>query len=346
MSDPRIFAVILAGGTGSRFWPLSTPSRPKQVLPLAGPRSCAEEAMRRLEGLVPPDRVLLVTNAALAGPLQAALGVPDANVLIEPKAASTGPALVWATHEAGRRAADARVLSLHADWHVPDAGAFRQTAMAALAAAAEHDLLCTVGMAPSRPETGFGYIVPGDVIGRGTSRVQRFVEKPDAASATQLITAGALWNSGLFAWTAPRLRAEVEAHTPEIARGYAALDAGDVAGFFAAVAPVSIDVGVLERSTRVGLVRGAFAWDDVGTWASLARVRPADADGNVVVGPATLHRCRDCIVWASEAPLVVSDLVGVIVVQANGRTLVCDRSRAPDLKQLLDQLPPAVRDLP
>jgi mannose-1-phosphate guanylyltransferase len=342
----QTWAVILAGGTGSRFWPLSTPSRPKQVLPLAGDRSCAEEAMRRLDGLVPPERVLLVTNRGLAGPLQRALGVPDANVLVEPRAASTAPALVWATMEAGRRDPEARVLSMHADWHVPDAAAFRATARTALDAAEQHDLLCTVGMAPSRPETGFGYIVPDGPIDADTARVARFIEKPDAATAAALIAEGALWNSGLFAWTAARLEAEIEAHTPEVAPALVPLRAGDVDAFFAQVGAVSIDVGLLERSDRVGVVRGAFAWDDVGTWLSLTRVRPADAHGNIVVGPATLHNCHHCIVWATDAPLVVSDMRGVIVVQANGRTLVCDRSRAPDLKTLLDLLPPQVRDLP
>ena len=340
------YAVILAGGTGTRFWPLSTPTRPKQVLPLAGARSCAEEAVLRLDGLVPPERILLVTNAALASPLQTVLGLPNANVLIEPRAASTAPALVWATMEAHRRDPDACVLSMHADWHVPDAAAFRATATAAIRAARQHDLLCTVGMAPSRAETGFGYIVPGQAVDDSVSRVARFVEKPDVEAAAALIAAGALWNSGLFAWTGARLAEEVRRHTPEIAPALDALDRQDVAAFFADVGAVSIDVGVLERSERVGVVRGGFAWDDVGTWASLARVRAADQHGNVVVGPATLHNCSDSIVWAGGDPLVVSDLRGVIVVQANGRTLVCDRSRAPELKVLLDQLAPAVRDLP
>jgi mannose-1-phosphate guanylyltransferase len=301
--------------------------------------------MLRLDGLVPPERVLLVTNAALAVPLQRALGLPDANVLIEPRAASTAPALVWATMEAFRRDAQACVLSMHADWHVPDAAAFRATAATALHAAATHDLLCTVGMAPSRPETGFGYIVPGAVIGDGVTAVSRFVEKPDAEAATRLIAQGALWNSGLFAWTAARLATEVRAHTPEIAPALAALERQDVHAFFAEVGAVSIDVGLLERSSRVGVVHGGFAWDDVGTWASLARVRAADADGNIVVGPASLYNCTDCIVWATDAPVVVSDMRDSVIVQANGRTLVCHKSRAPELKVLLDQLSADVRTL-
>lgn len=340
------WAVILAGGSGSRFWPLSTPAAPKQLLPLAGPRSTAEDAMHRLTGLIPVERTLLVTNATLAPVLGDRLGIPAANRLVEPKAMSTGPALVWATLEAARRDPAARVLSLHADWSIPDAAAFRATAADALAAATANDALVTVGMAPSRADTGFGYIVPGEQLVAGAWRVARFTEKPDAGTARRLIDSGALWNSGLFAWDARRLRAEIELHTPEVAPALVHLDRGDVAGFFGATGSISIDVGVLERSARVAVVRGGFAWDDVGTWESLARVRAPDARGNVVVGPATLHNCDGCIVWAGDAPLVVSDLRDAVVVQANGRTLVTTRARAPELKQLLDALPAAVREIP
>src|SRR5688572_891171 len=155
------WAVVLAGGSGTRFWPLSTPQQPKQLLPLAGSGSTAEETVERLTGLIPRERVLVVTGAALAPRLQERLRLPADNFLIEPRAASTGPALVWATWEARRRDPDAEVLSLHADWAVGDAAAFRSTAILALEAARGHDRLVTVGIVPSRPETGYGYIVPG-----------------------------------------------------------------------------------------------------------------------------------------------------------------------------------------
>src|SRR6185437_3694212 len=158
----------------------------------------------------------------------------------------------------------AEVLSLHADWAVGDAAAFRRTADAALTTARQHQRLVTVGVVPSRPETGYGYIVPGPPLSDGARMVARFSEKPDAATALDLMAAGALWNSGLFAWTADRLLSEVARHTPEVAAALPRLQGGDVAGFFAAVTPISIDVGVLERSGAVAVVSGAFAWDDVG----------------------------------------------------------------------------------
>lgn len=339
------WAVILAGGSGTRFWPLSTPDNPKQLLPLIGPRSTTEEAVARLEGLIPRERVLVVTGAGLASRLASRLGLDPGNLLVEPRAASTGPALVWATWEALRRDPDAEVLSLHADWSVGDPAAFRRTADLALRTARVFDRLVTVGIVPSRPETGYGYIVPGAPLDGNANNVARFSEKPDAATALDLMAKGALWNSGLFAWTGATLLREIGLRTPEIAPHLDALRRDDVTGFFRAVIPVSIDVGLLERSSAVAVVTGAFAWDDVGTWDALTRVRPKDALGNVLVGPTVAHDSADCMVWAEDDVVVLHGVKDLIVVQANGRVLVMPRERASDLKQLLDALPLDVRDL-
>jgi mannose-1-phosphate guanylyltransferase len=339
------WAVLLAGGSGTRFWPLSTPQTPKQLLPLSGAGSTAEEAVERLTGLIPRERVLVVAGESLAGRLRSMLNIPAENFLTEPRPASTAPALIWATWEARRRDADAEVLSLHADWAVGDAAAFRRTADYALVTARTHDRLVTVGVVPSRPETGYGYIVPGAPLDGDARSVARFSEKPDAATALDLMAAGALWNSGLFAWTAGRLLAEATRHTPEVASALPKLEAGDVAGFFRAVTPISIDVGLLERSDAVAVVSGAFAWDDVGTWQALARVRPKDPSGNVVVGPGVMQESHDCIVWSDRDPVVLCGVQDLVVVQANGRILVMPTERAAGMKQLLDALPPEIRDI-
>jgi mannose-1-phosphate guanylyltransferase len=286
-----------------------------------------------------------VAGEVLAPRLRELLKLPAENFLIEPRAASTAPALIWATWEARRRDADAEVLSLHADWAVGDAAAFRRTADAALVTARTHDRLVTVGVVPSRPETGYGYIVPGVKLDGVARTVARFSEKPDAATALDLMAAGALWNSGLFAWTARRLLDEVARHTPEVSAALPRLEAGDVPGFFRAVTPVSIDVGLLERSDAVAVVSGAFAWDDVGTWQALARVRPKDPSGNVLVGAGFLQEAHDCIVWSDRDPIVLCGVKDLVVVQANGRILVIPTERAAQMKQLLDALPAEVRDI-
>lgn len=339
------WAVILAGGAGSRFWPLSTPSRPKQVLPLSGDSSTAEQAVQRLAGLVPPERILLVTGGAVAPALESLLKLPEANVLVEPRAASTAPALVWATHEAWRRDPDAEVVSLHADWVIREESIFRQAATTALRTASTHRRLVTVGIVPTRPETGYGYIVPGAPLDRDARAVRRFTEKPDAATALNLMADGALWNSGLFAWRADVLLEQIRAHTPEIAPWLHALERNDIQAFFEGVQPISIDVGLLERSPAVAVVAGAFSWDDVGTWDALPRVRTRDSHGNVSAGPVFFQDSQDCVAWSDSEPVVVAGVRDLVVVKANGRILVMPRTMASDLKKLLDGLPPAVRDL-
>ncbi len=341
----RSWGVLLAGGSGSRFWPLSSPRSPKQLLPLASARSTAEDAVDRLTGFIPPERLLVVTSAALAERLRERLPIPSENYLIEPRAAGTGPALAWATTAIGLRDPGAVVLSMHADWAVRDGNAFVATAATAIDAAERHHRLVTVGMVPSRPETGFGYIIPGQRLDGAASAVERFVEKPDAATALDLMAAGALWNSGLFAWRTEDFEREIAAHTPEIAPFLPILQAGDHQRFFDEVREVSIDVGLLERSGAVAVVAGDFPWDDIGTWEALARVRPRDRRGNTVHGPVTLVDCSDCIVWNDGPPMVLSGVNDLVVVHANQRTLVLDRARAPHLKLTLDSIPAEVRNL-
>jgi len=338
------WVVVLAGGVGSRFWPASTSQRPKQLLALAGERPLVADAVLRLLPLVAAERVLLVTSHALERTLRDALpDVPPANVLAEPFAASTAPALAWATARAAAADPAASVLSVHADWTVGNPAAFRAAAAAALDLAEREGALVTVGARPTRPEIGYGYVVPGGPIGAGPARrIARFVEKPDRAEAERLIAGGALWNTGMFAWTAARFRAECERHAREITGGLPALDRGDVAGFYRAATPVSVDVGLYERTDRGAVLPGDFGWDDVGSWAALSRVRAADAAGNVAVGSAWAVDARNCIVWSEDGTTVVDGVSDLVVVRSGDVTLVTTRERAPQLKELLARLPPHV----
>lgn len=341
------WAVIVAGGSGTRFWPLSTPALPKQFLPLTGAEPLLRQAAARLDGVVPADQVVIVTGAALADATRRLLpALPPENVLAEPRAASTGPALAWATAHVHARDPDAALLSLHADWWVGDDERFRHTARRALDVAERRDVLVTVGIVPTRPDVGYGYIERGEEVEPGVFAVARFTEKPDAARAADLVTHGALWNSGLFAWTAGRFAQETVAHAPEIADALPALDAGDVDRFFATVTPIAVDRSHFERSRRVAVLPGDFPWDDVGTWGALGRVRAEDAAGNVAVGAALVRDCTRTVVWSDGAPVVVDGLDEVVVVHAHGRTLVTTRDRAAHLKQLLETLPVEVRDIP
>ncbi|MCH8938453.1 MAG: mannose-1-phosphate guanylyltransferase [Gemmatimonadetes bacterium] len=342
------WAAVLAGGSGTRFWPLSTPEIPKQMLALAGDLSLLEQAVRRLEGLIAPTRIIVVTAERLRSETAKLLAhIPNENILGEPQPASTGPALTWATVYAAQRDPDASILSLHADWFVGDDQAFRETASRALDVAEGHDVLVTVGIVPDRPEVGYGYIEPGDPLGRegeGDARsVVRFTEKPSREEAVRLVASGALWNSGLFAWTSARFLAETRAVATEISGVLAQLEAGDVQDFFANVTAIAVDYSHFERSDRVAVVPGNFPWDDVGTWGALSRVRSQDNSGNVLVGDTVQRDASNCVVWAEDGAVVIDGVQGLVVVQANGVTLVTTTERAAHLKQLLASLPPRFR---
>ncbi len=334
-----VWAAILAGGSGTRFWPLSTPQRPKQLLPLAGDRPLLVQAVDRLDGLIPPERILILTGPFLVDATAAALPqIPRTQIFAEPRAASTAPALVWAARWISQRDPGGQMLSLHADWAVGDDRAFRAAAHEALGVAKEYDVLVTVGVKPTRNETGYGYIVPGKPLG-GARTVRRFVEKPSPTRAALLRRRGALWNTGLFTWGVARFLGEAGAYARELTAGWPKLTDGDVAGFFAAVTPVSVDVAVLERTKRLAVVTGNFPWDDIGSWDALLRIRTPDAHGNVVVGNVTLAGdVHGSVVWSDSEHVAVLGLEGVIVVRAHGHTLVMPTGRAEHLKELVQRL--------
>jgi mannose-1-phosphate guanylyltransferase len=202
-----------------------------------------------------------------------------------------------------------------------------------------------VGVVPSRPDPGFGYIRPGEALPGDGMRVAQFVEKPSRERAAEMVRDGYFWNSGIFVWRVGDFLAEVRAHTPEVAP---ALDEakGDIARFFGAVQSVSVDVGVLERTHNVVVIPGDFGWDDVGTWAALSRVRAHDADGNAANGPVHIVDAHDNVVQAEGNQVVLYGVSDLVVVVRDGMTLVTTTEKAADLKTLLDALPAPVRDRP
>ncbi len=342
-----LYAVVLAGGVGSRFWPLSTPDRPKQLLPLVGDRTMLADTVERLAPLVGRERVLVLTSESLAAAVRAALpGLAEGQLLLEPRPAGTAAALTWAAlRVVTLGGADARMACVHADWAIGDDARFRATLAAAAESAASRDALATVGIVPSRPETGFGYIQPGKELAPGVRAVARFVEKPDRAMAERFVADGFLWNSGIFAWRAQALVDEVRAVTPELAPALDAAAQGAAAFFGAVKAGVSIDVGVLERSKRVIVLAGDFAWDDVGTWSALQRVRRSDDAGNATHGRVVTREASGNVVHAEGAAAVLYGVKDLVVVVRDGVTLVTTLEKANDLKALVESLPDDLREL-
>jgi len=235
------------------------------------------------------------------------------------------------------------MMSIHADWAVADSAGFHRALARACDVAEKNHVLATVGVVPTRADPGFGYIQPGKELEPGVHKVARFVEKPDRARAEGMRRDGYLWNSGIFVWRVGDFLDDVRRLTPEVAPALHAY-AHDIRGFFGAVTPISVDVGVLERSDRVVVLPGDFGWDDVGTWGALRRVRPTDDVGNAVQGRVYAVESRDNVVHAPGTSVVMYGVSGLVVVVENGLVLVTTVDRSTDLKTLMDALPRGVRE--
>jgi mannose-1-phosphate guanylyltransferase len=340
------WAVVLAGGVGSRFWPLSTPERPKQLLPLVTKRPLLQDAIDRLGPIVDPSHTLILTNANLVKPIRELLPpIPRENIIAEPRPAGTAAALTWAALTIERRdGKDATMISVHADWSISDAAEFRRVLLEAEELARKTHTLVTVGVVPTRADQGFGYIQPVDPTKTGGSPVKRFVEKPDRARAEKMRSDGYLWNSGIFVWGVGDFLAQVKQHTPELGKALKLGPDAEAPDFFGSVAkPISVDFGVLERSKNVTVIPGDFGWDDIGTWAALGRVGDKDEFGNVTTGNVHILDCCDNVVYTDSARVVMYGVDNLVVVLHKGLTLVTTRERASDLKRLLESLPASER---
>jgi mannose-1-phosphate guanylyltransferase len=272
---------------------------------------------------------------------------PRENFWTEPAPKGTAPALASAAWRIHRENPRAVMASLHADHVIRPLEAFQRLISTAARLAEEEALLLTVGIPPTRPEVGFGYLQPGAGVRTegdvASYRVNAFHEKPDPATATRYIANGYLWNSGIFVWSVALFLEEIGRHTPELARLLPRLAAGDLEGFFANAPNITVDVGVLERSDKVGVLRANFDWDDVGSWAALARNRAPDSAGNVQQGDAYLVEAANNVVFTDGEPVVLFGVDDLVVVRTGRVTLVLPRARAADMKVLLDRLPESLR---
>jgi mannose-1-phosphate guanylyltransferase len=347
-----LWAVVFAGGIGSRFWPLSTPERPKPLLALVTGHSLLEDTVGRLQPLIPPERVIVVTSRDIAPAIRTAVrDLPEENVLIEPRPLGTAAALAWGAQEVVRRAGpETPVCAMHTDLAIAFPGAFRESLGRAAAVANRENALVTLGIRPTRPEQSFGYIRVGAALDRdrtlaagGTHRVSGFVEKPPASQAEVLASDGALWHSGIIVGSAKTFLEKLERYTPEIAPGLAALASGDLPAFAKRIQSVSIERGLLERITRFLVLLVDFGWDDVGTWASLRRARDLDDDGNGALGAVEFVDATSNVVHTESGTVVLFGVSRLLVVSLPGLTFITTIERASDLKPLLDALPGSLR---
>jgi mannose-1-phosphate guanylyltransferase len=329
-----LHAVVLAGGSGTRFWPLSTGRRPKHLLALLGRRTLLEETAARLKGLVPPSRTVVVTAKEQAAEVRRLL--PSVTVIAEPAARNTAAAVTVAAARIAKADPGATLIVVSADHWIPDGPGFRRTMAAAARRAEKASTLVLVGVRPDRPATGYGYLRPGKRTAPGVRAVARFTEKPDLATARRWLRARThLWNAGLFAWRADAFLGEVRAHLPAHHR---ALSGGGTAGY-GALKSISLDYGILEHSSRVEMVEASFRWDDLGSFAALFRHLPKDKAGNAARGRLVADAARGNLAVAPDGHLTaILGVEGLAVVTVEGVTLVVPLDRCEEIRRLVTAL--------
>lgn len=343
------YAVIMAGGKGERFWPLSTSKHPKQLLALVGDKPLIAQAVDRLEGLVPPENVFVVTNADLVEATRAAAPLlPPENVVGEPvgrdtaAAVACGGALVKARDESGV------FVVLTADQVMGNLDVFSNTLKGGMYLAEANDILVTIGIQPTYPSTGFGYIEAGadfqTVEQVDFKKAARFVEKPDEATATEYLeTRKFYWNSGMFIWSVQALEKAFSAHCPEMRTlmdtltGFAQ-EGKIIEGMDAAypdLGKISVDYALMEKADNIVMACGTFYWDDVGAWPALESHFEQDDAGNTSIGKVETLDAENNIIFSKDHLTAVIGVKDLIVVQAEGVTLVCPKDRAQDIKKMV-----------
>jgi len=340
--------VILAGGAGERFWPLSCPGRPKQLLTLCGNESLLQATYQRLRVRLEAPAIRVVTGAGLVPAIRAQLPeIPGACIVPEVVGRNTAPALAVAAALGSREGKDPIQIVVPSDHWIPATADFWESVDRAVRLASAPDRpLVTFGIPIARPETGYGYIERGDARPEvpDTWEVRRFKEKPDAATAAAYQEAGGyFWNSGIFIWHARSILDEIDRSMPELGALVRPLQTADDATLgldevFRRAPSQSIDFGVLERSERVAVVRAGFAWSDLGTWRSWGELAEHDGRGNAVRGDVLSIETDDCVLFADQGLVATLGIRDLIVVRTADTTMVLPKERSQEVRRILRAL--------
>jgi len=349
----RCFAVIMAGGRGTRFWPRSRRIRPKQLLDIVGDSPMVLQTVERAEHFTSgPSDIIIVAEEANAKALKDCVPrIPDENVLVEPVGRNTAACIGLAAEVLALRDPDSVMVVLPADHAISDVDAFARTIREAVAVAGSTGALVTLGIRPAGPDTGYGYIHAGSSLARADGieafRVERFVEKPDLQKAQHYFAMGDYyWNSGMFIWRVSSIQEAIERHLPDLNKGLKQVGEALVEGkgeiverVYPTLESISIDYGVMEKATEAVMIPASFSWNDVGAWDALDGVLEQDPEGNIVRAPHYVgidtHRC---ILHSNDRLLTTIGLEDVIVVDTGDAVLVCPKNRAQDVKTLVESL--------
>ena len=357
MPNP-IYALILAGGSGERFWPLSRRSRPKQILRLISKQTLLEETVARLQGLVPLERILILTNVEQeAGVRELLPDFPKENIVAEPAKRDTAAAIALGAGWVAGRDHSATMLVLPADHVIGDGEAFRETLSTAATAAEETGSMVVIGIKPTWACPGFGYIEHGEPIRlRGGANkiaihhVLRFREKPNVDLAESFLRKGNFrWNAGMFVWSVPTVLSEFNRHSPELADFISQIRAPGkfdkvLRERFSKLPRISFDYAIMEKADRVLVVEASFDWDDVGSWTAVAKYFTSDKDGNAANRPITALESTNNIVFDQEdATVALLGVHNLIVVRTRDALLICHRHQAENIKNLISKIKPELQ---
>ncbi len=344
-------AVIMSGGRGTRFWPLSRTSSPKQLVPLIDGKSLLELTIERVRPLFDADAVWVVTQQAQLERTQAVVGLEPVKALCEPVGKNTAPCIAYVACQARARFGDATLAVFPADHLIEDVEGFRKVVAAGLDFVEDSGNILTIGIKPDRPATGFGYIKQGAVVGRAAGmdfrRVSGFTEKPGPEAAREYLQDGSyLWNAGIFMFRASDMLDEMEKHLPGIASSFCeyetavGTDAEDEkkSAAYASAPEISIDFGVMEKTDRACVVPADIGWNDIGNWDSFSRYLPRDAAGNAVKGDLVALDVANCIVYSERQVVAALGVENLIVIATGDAILIARRDRGEEVKKIVDLL--------
>ncbi|NLI11081.1 mannose-1-phosphate guanylyltransferase [Pelotomaculum propionicicum] len=351
MIENKLCAVIMAGGTGERFWPKSRAARPKQLLCFTGKDSLLRGTINRLQKWIPVENILVVTTEKLAATIELHLPeLPRQNMIVEPVGRNTAPCLLLAALHVENKG-DPVMVIVPSDHVIQQNDRFVSIMKAASSVAAASDVLVTIGINPTSPETGYGYIMAGQLLttegGARIYSVIRFVEKPDRLTAEKYLAEGNYyWNSGMFVWRPSILLSSVQEYLPGITkklpqmrRAVADNNQELMNACYHDMPNISIDYGVMEKAKNVLVIPGDFGWDDIGSWAAMERIAPADADGNVLVGGECLNiNSENCIIEAQSKLVATVGVKNMVIVESEDVILICPKERVQDIKSVVNQL--------
>ncbi len=345
----ELYAIVMAGGVGSRFWPRSKQQKPKQLIRILGENTLIQDTVNRLDGIIKKENIIIVTNRLQRIRVREQLyNIPEENIIAEPFGKNTAPCIGLATVHLRKKCEDALTIVLPADHVINNVKEFHNSILRAAEYASKSKELVTIGITPSYPETGYGYIqFNEDEIAGKIHKVQTFAEKPNVATARRFLEDGGfLWNSGIFVWSLNAIMEQIEKYLPDHYQGLLEIEKAigtddyekTLTKTYGQFKSISIDYGILENSDKVCVTQGEFDWSDLGSWEAVYELSPKDDDGNVTVGDVYTENSYSSYVFSPQKFTALIGVEHLLVINTKDALLICHRNNAQDVKNVVDHL--------